>query len=103
MVYDAQYVGAMDNWAATANRMAGRRLLTPQDAQTLRLLDAYGEVLERDTAVRKLQPTAATLTEWDQARTLATAFWQAAATDARISAGFRSIAAQNLALVSPAA
>ena len=143
MVYDAQYVGAMDNWAATANRMAGRRLLTPQDAQTLRLLDAYGEliantdrhygnislllanddwtlsptydmlpmlyapvggeVVERDTATRRLQPTAATLPEWDRAGALAAVFWQAAADDARISTGFRSIAAQNLKLVVPGA
>ncbi len=41
-VYDAEYVGEMDNWAATANRMAARRLLTDNDARTLRLLDAYG-------------------------------------------------------------
>ena len=143
MVYDAQYVGAMDNWAATANRMAGRRLLTPQDAQTLCLLDAYGEliantdrhygnisllladddwtlsptydmlpmlyapvggeVVERDTAARRLQPTAATLPEWECARALAAVFWQMAAEDERISAGFRSIAAQNLKLVIPGA
>ena len=29
MVYDAEYVGAMDNWAATANRMQERGLLRP--------------------------------------------------------------------------
>ena len=40
-VYDAEYVGEMDNWAATANRMAARRLLTDNDARTLRLLDAF--------------------------------------------------------------
>lgn len=42
MVYDAQYVGEMDHWAATAQRMRARGLLTPQDARTLRLLEAYG-------------------------------------------------------------
>ena len=41
-VYDAEYVGEMDNWAATANRMVARGLLTSQDASTLRLLEAYG-------------------------------------------------------------
>ncbi|MDZ7938466.1 MAG: type II toxin-antitoxin system HipA family toxin YjjJ [Rhodoferax sp.] len=45
MVYDAEYVGAMDNWAATANRMAQRELLRPQDARTLRLLEAYGVLI----------------------------------------------------------
>lgn len=45
MVYDAEYVGAMDNWAATANRMVERGLLRPQDARTLRLLEAYGVLI----------------------------------------------------------
>ncbi|OGB32128.1 MAG: transcriptional regulator [Burkholderiales bacterium RIFCSPLOWO2_12_FULL_61_40] len=134
-VYDAEYVGEMDNWAATANRMAARKLLTQGDARTLRLLEAYGlliantdrhygnisllldqddwtlsptydmlpmlyapvggELVARDFAARPLQPTAATLPEWAQAQTLAVAFWQAAADDARVSAGFRRIAAEN--------
>ena len=41
-VYDAQYVGKADNWAATANRMAESRLLTPADAAHLRFLEAFG-------------------------------------------------------------
>ena len=41
-VYDAQYVGKADNWAATANRMAESRLLTPADATHLRFLEAFG-------------------------------------------------------------
>ena len=41
-VYDAEYVGEMDNWAATANRMLARGLLTAEDAHTLRLLEAFG-------------------------------------------------------------
>lgn len=45
MVYDAEYVGAMDNWAATANRMVDRGLLRSQDAHTLRLLEAYGVLI----------------------------------------------------------
>lgn len=136
-VYDAEYVGQMDNWAATANRMVARQLLKPADARTLRLLDAYGqliantdqhygnislliqdddwvlsptydmlpmlyapvggELVVRDFAARPLQPTAATLAEWPQARALAITFWQAAAADARISAHFRQICAENLA------
>jgi serine/threonine protein kinase HipA of HipAB toxin-antitoxin module len=136
MAYDAQYVGAMDNWAATANRMQERQLLRPDDARTLRLLEAYGvliantdrhygnislllqdddwvlspaydmlpmlyapvggELVARNFAERPLQPTAATLPEWARAKTLACTFWAAAAADARVSEGFRQIAAENL-------
>lgn len=41
-VYDSEYIGKIDNWAATANRMAETRLLTAADAAHLRLLEAYG-------------------------------------------------------------
>lgn len=135
-VYNAEYVGDIDNWAATAHRMAARQLLSATDTRTLCLLEAYGqwiantdrhygnislvlqnddwalsptydmlpmlyapingEVVPRDFAARPLQPTAATLSEWAQAKALATHFWQAAAQDERISLGFRAIAAQNL-------
>lgn len=140
MVFDAEYVGAMDNWAATANRMQERQLLRPDDARTLRLLEAYGvliantdrhygnisllrqdddwvlspaydmlpmlyapvggELVPRNFAERPLKPTAATLTEWPRAQALARTFWAAAADDARISAGFRQICAENLAHLS---
>lgn len=140
MVYDAEYVGAMDNWAATANRMQERGLLRPADARTLRLLEAYGmliantdrhygnislllddddwalapaydmlpmlyapvggELVPRNFADRPLQPTAATLPEWPQALALARSFWAAASADARISTGFRQIAAENLSHIS---
>ncbi len=138
-VYDAQYVGQEDNWAATADRMVARGLLSAKDACHLRFLEAYGvliantdrhygnislllqgsknggdwvlsptydmlpmwyapiggELLARNFAARPLQPTAATLPEWAGAKALAAKFWQAAAGDARISSGFREIAAQN--------
>ena len=45
MAFDAKYVGTMDNWAATANRMQDRQLLRPEDARTLRLLEAYGVLI----------------------------------------------------------
>ncbi|WP_309681652.1 type II toxin-antitoxin system HipA family toxin YjjJ [Polaromonas sp.] len=132
LVYDAEYVGQMDNWAATADRMLARGLITAPDAHHLRLLEAYGlliantdrhygnisfllqdddwtlsptydmlyapvagELVARDFAARSPQPLAAMLPEWPQARALALAFWAAAAADARISAGFRAIAAEN--------
>ncbi len=138
-VYDAEYVGQEENWAATADRMAARGLLSAKDAAQLRFLEAYGvliantdrhygnislllhgsksggdwvlsptydmlpmwyapvggELVARDFAARPLQPTAATLPEWPRAKALAKVFWQAAAQDARISNGFRAIAAQN--------
>lgn len=140
MVYDAEYVGAMDNWAATANRMQERQLLRPEDARTLRLLEAYGELIAntdrhygnisllldgddwalsptydmlpmhyapvggelvpRSFPPRPLQPTTATLREWQTALALARTFWSAAAGDVRISAGFRQIALENLQVVS---
>jgi len=140
MVYDAEYVGAMDNWAATANRMQERGLLRPADARTLRLLEAFGELIAntdrhygnislllddddwalapaydmlpmlyapvggelvpRNFADRPLQPTAATLPEWPQALALARSFWAAASADARISPGFRQVAAENLSHIS---
>ena len=140
MVYDAEYVGAMDNWAATANRMQARGLLRPADARTLRLLEAFGELIAntdrhygnislllddddwalapaydmlpmlyapvggelvpRHFADRPLQPTTATLPEWPQALALARSFWAAASADARITASFRQIAAENLSHIS---
>jgi hypothetical protein len=111
MAYDAEYVGAMDNWAATANRMQERGLLRPADARTLRLLEAYGELIANtdrhygnislllDGDDWALAP-AATLPEWPQALALARSFWAAASADARISAGFRQIAAENLNRIS---
>ncbi len=45
LVYDAQYVGQMDHWAATAQRMAARQLMTQGDALQLRLLDAFGALI----------------------------------------------------------
>ena len=140
LVYDAQYVGAMDNWAAAAERMMARGLLTPSDARTLQLLEAYGlliantdrhygnislllmgagktadwalspaydmlpmlyapmagELVARDFAARPLQPTTATLPVWERARSLAQTFWRTAASDDRVSGGFRAICAENL-------
>ncbi|MEO5795228.1 MAG: type II toxin-antitoxin system HipA family toxin YjjJ [Rhodoferax sp.] len=140
MVYDAEYVGAMDNWAATAERMQARGLLTAADAEHLRFLEAFGvliantdrhygnisllldnddwklsptydmlpmlyapvggELVPRDFAAGRLQPTTATLPAWERAQALARVFWSAVAGDARISAEFRAIAAENLKKIS---
>ena len=135
LVYDAQYVGEMDNWSATAHRMAARQLMTSQDAQQLQLLEAYGlliantdrhygnisflledddwrlsptydmlpmfyapvkgELVERDFAARKLQPSTQTLTVWPLAKQLAQQFWQSVAADARVSDAFKALALAN--------
>ena len=42
---NAQYVGEVDNWAATASRLAARGLITETDARSLRLLEAYGQLI----------------------------------------------------------
>lgn len=51
-----------------------------------------GEVVVRDWASQAPRPNAHTLSVWPQARALALAFWQQAASDARISPAFRAIA-----------
>ena len=139
LVYDAQYVGEMDNWSATAQRMSARQLMTSQDAQQLQLLEAYGlliantdrhygnisflledddwrlsptydmlpmfyapvkgELVERDFASRKLQPTSHTLAVWPQAKQLAQQFWQSVAVDARVSNAFKAVAQANADVV----
>lgn len=139
LVYDAQYVGEMDNWSATAQRMSARQLMTSQDAQHLQLLEAYGiliantdrhygnisflledddwrlsptydmlpmfyapvkgELVERDFASRKLQPTSHTLAVWPQAKQLAQQFWQSVAADARVSDVFKALAQANADVV----
>jgi hypothetical protein len=45
MAYDAQHIGKMDNWAATANRMAARGLMRADDAARLRFLEAFGRLI----------------------------------------------------------
>lgn len=44
-VYDAEYVGQEENWAATADRMATRGLLSAKDAAHLKFLEAYGRLI----------------------------------------------------------
>ena len=139
LAYDAQYVGEMDNWSATAQRMSARQLMTSQDAQQLQLLEAYGlliantdrhygnisflledddwrlsptydmlpmfyapvkgELVERDFASRKLQPTSHTLAVWPQAKQLAQQFWRSVAADTRVSDAFKALAQANADVV----
>jgi hypothetical protein len=55
-----------------------------------------GELVERNFAARGLQPTTATLPEWQRARSLAQTFWRTAFDDERISAEFRFVCGENL-------
>lgn len=43
--YDCEYVGQMDNWAATAERMQRQKLITAEDGQRLRFLEVFGEMI----------------------------------------------------------
>ena len=45
LAFDSEYIGHIDNWAATAERMSTRGLMRPSDADRLRLLEAYGQLI----------------------------------------------------------
>lgn len=45
MAFDSEYIGQMDNWAASAERMSSRDLLPHPDTERLRLLEAYGQLI----------------------------------------------------------
>lgn len=45
LAFDAQYIGQMDNWAASAERMEARGLLRHVDTDRMRLLEAYGQLI----------------------------------------------------------
>jgi hypothetical protein len=43
--YDSEYIGQIDNWAASAGRMAARGLMSLRDACTLRFFEAFGRLI----------------------------------------------------------
>lgn len=43
LAFDAEYIGQMDNWAATAERMTVRGFMQAPEADRLRLLEAFGQ------------------------------------------------------------
>lgn len=109
---DVHSIGLLDAFGAliaNTDRHHGNLSLLLQDHRW-RLAPAYdmlpmlyapvaGEVVPRDLAAQPPRPTVHTLAVWPQARELALLFWQAAAADERISAGFRAIAQVNQTLV----
>jgi len=44
LAFDSEYIGHIDNWAATAERMSTRGLMRSSGADWLRLLEAYGQL-----------------------------------------------------------
>ncbi len=110
---DVSAIGLLDAFGAliaNTDRHHGNLSLLLQDHRW-RLAPAYdmlpmlyapvaGEVVPRDFAAQPPRPTVHTLAVWPQARELALRFWQAAAADERISAGFRAIAQTNAQMVS---
>lgn len=112
---DVQAIGLLDAFGAliaNTDRHHGNLSLLLQDHRW-RLAPAYdmlpmlyapvaGEVVPRDFATQVPRPTVHTLEVWPAARELATRFWQAAAADARISAGFRAVAQANAEVVARA-
>ena len=71
------------------------RLAPAYDMLPMLYAPVAGEVVPRDFAAQPPRPTVHTLAVWPQARELALRFWQAAAADERIGAGFRAIAQAN--------
>jgi hypothetical protein len=78
-----------DDWA----------LAPAYDMLPMRYAPVGGELVARPLPERAPQPTTATLPEWPRALALARSFWSAVANDVRVSADFRQIAANNLALI----
>ncbi len=76
------------------------RLAPAYDMLPMLYAPVAGEVVPRDLAAQPPRPTVHTLAVWPRARELAQRFWQAAAVDERISAGFRAIAQANVQAVS---
>jgi hypothetical protein len=45
MAYDSEFIGSIDNWAKTAQRMQQRSMLPAEDCRTLQLLEAFGRLI----------------------------------------------------------
>jgi hypothetical protein len=75
------------------------RLSPTYDMLPMLYAPVKGELVERDFAARKLQPSSQTLTVWPQAKQLAQQFWQSVAADARVSDAFKALALANAEVV----
>lgn len=132
---DSSRYGRLDTWSASAQRLLSDALLSPEDAERIRLLDAYGALtantdrhfgnitlFDRYKGMFKLAPvydmlpmllapkddqiiarqfepappTAAWLSVWPQARTLAQTYWERLVDEPRLSADFKAICASCL-------
>jgi hypothetical protein len=132
---DTTRYGKLDNWTASSERLGADQLLSPEDAERIRFLDAFGALIantdrhlgnitlfdryegpfdlapvydmfpmlfapQSDQLVERVfepaPPTAAWLSVWPRARSLAEAYWNRLAQDLRMSAEFRGLCAQSL-------
>jgi hypothetical protein len=75
------------------------RLAPAYDMLPMLYAPVAGELVPRDFTAQPPRPTVHTLPVWPRARELALRFWQTAAADARISAGFRNTALANARMV----
>ena len=115
--FNAEFVGTVDQWAKTAQRLQDQGLMNAEDAQRLKLWDAFGQLIANtdrhygnvsllwngkrwalapcydmlpmrfmpvqgevapwEWDMEAVQPSAAVLGVWEEARALARKFWQA--------------------------
>jgi hypothetical protein len=131
---DTTRYGKLDNWSASAGRLEADRLLAAEDAEAIRVLDAFGALTantdrhfgnvtlfdryagrfelapaydmlpmlfapQSDQLVPRVfapaPPTAAWLTVWPRALTLAETYWDTLANEPSLSADFRALCAAS--------
>ena len=86
-------------WLLESLKKHGCEFINPSGTVTRVASASFGELVERDFAARKLQPTSQTLTVWPQAKQLAQQFWQSVAADTRVSDAFKVLAQANADVV----
>lgn len=134
--WDDEHFGKRDDWTSASGRMLKERMISPEDARSIRFLDAFGGLIantdrhfgnlsffwdfgsdtlrlaplydmlpmlyapasDGQVLARKFSPAPPkpeSLDEWSRALPLAREYWRKVSVDARVSAGFRGIAADN--------
>jgi HipA-like C-terminal domain len=135
---DAARYGKLDNWTAASARLASDGMLSTEDAERIRFLDAFGALTANSDrhlgnvtlfdryegpfelapvydmlpmlfspqndqiVVRPFEPappTAAWLSVWPRARSLAQTYWECLAQETGVSAEFRALSAQCLTIL----
>ena len=138
LAVDGSRYGKLDNWSAAANRLAADALLSAEDADRVRFLDAFGALIantdrhfgnvmlfdryagpfelapaydmlpmlfapqDGQIVPRQFGPPAATsawLSVWPRAHALAQSYWNRLTKETRLSAEFRDLSSQCLAVL----